>query len=291
MPCRFKTPLLSAMVLLFLGITPGNASVTRFVSFSMPETSLKEAMRAAGKSMDETVVFRGLPESGGYPAFIRQLIPLIRDLPKSERPRIRIDPKAFDQEAIAKVPVVQEGSYQDLRHARYPVTEPDPRTRMREAISKVTPAMWKAALLKDDAQINPRRLPRSTAESRFTLEPVYRIPRTLKGASGNVLAAEGQSANPLDVLPGPFSFLMLDPDDARQVQAVRERQQDLKGSILLLAGLRPGQSDSTLLTWLKASEVPIYPIPDRWLEQLRIMRLPAEVRAKGSVLEVREWPS
>jgi hypothetical protein len=290
MPCRFKPLSLLAIALWIFGVGPGEASLIRYVSFSMPEPLLKEQLRAAGKGADERVLFRGLPEPGGYPAFIRQLIPLIRELPKSERPRISIDPKAFEQADVSRVPVLGDGDIKDTRQARYPVTEKDPRIGMRDAVSRITPAMWKAALLKDPSNRHLPRHPRSLSETHTTLEPVYRLPHPLKGADGRVLLAGGQSANPLEVLPTEASFWIVDPEDARQLEAIRTRERPLKGSpILLLSGLQPGKIDGRVETLFNELKMPVYPVPERWLEQLQIGALPAEVRTRGSLLVVRQW--
>lgn len=291
MPCLFKYRLLMMGAFWIFGMTPIEASVTHYVSFSMPETLLKEQLRAAGKGNDDRVLFRGLPESGGYPAFIRQLIPLIRELPKSERPRISIDPMAFEEAHVTRVPVLVDGAINDIRKAQYPVQELDPRIGMRDAVSRVTPAMWKAALLKETKGKYPARHPRALSETQRTLEPVYRLPHPLQGADGRVLVAAGQVAKPLKVLPGAATLWIVDPEDDRQIDAIRSRERSPQESpILLLAGPEPGRREDRLETLQNELMLPVYPAPEPWIELLQIRSLPAEVRVKDSSLEVRQWP-
>jgi len=289
MPCRFKALLLLAIGLGCGTPLPSQALVHHYVSFSMPETQLKAALKAAGKGRDDIILFRGLPASGGFQSFIRQLIPLIGDLPQGERPRIRIDPKAFEQAAIERVPVVIEGSDRDIRQARYPVMENDPRRSMRGALSKMTVTRWQEALLKENPREKRPPYPRPSAETPFMLEPVYRLPRALKGTEGGVIAAEGQRANALDVFQGPIALLVMDPMDPLQTQSILKSGDALKGSTLLLAGLRPGERDPQLTALMKTFPVPTYPVPEHWLQQLRITQLPATVSARGTMLEVRPW--
>lgn len=135
MPCHSRIARGLWAGLLWAALSVSEASVTHYVSFGMPVSRLKAQLRVAGQGLDDTVLFRGFPESMGYSEFIQKLMPLIRDLPKEKRPHIGIDPRAFELNGILKVPVSLSLGQRDEGSARYPVTEPDPRIRMQRLLA------------------------------------------------------------------------------------------------------------------------------------------------------------
>lgn len=291
MPCRSRVIGRLALGLLLIGLSECEASVTRYVSFGMPYTLLKDHFKTAGQHPNEKIVFRGLPESMGYTGFIQSLLPLIRDLPRDKRPPIGIDPDAFDAAGIVKVPVIQEDGHKDERAAIYPVTEPDPRIRMRMALTRLSLPEWEAALMRKSPIPQAAPFPRATKISCHRIEPSFHLPRSLQNAEGVVLAKAGATLNPLTRLPIGVSLLVMEVGESKSIDAVRERFKDLQGHAqILVAGLNPGEVDPRLEAISRLFQGPAYPIPRRWLDQLRITGLPAEVRSVGTVLEVCQWP-
>lgn len=291
MHCHFKTWILVTLGLISSGIHPSDASVTRYVSFGMPEALLREHLKAAGMKAGEKVLFRGLPESGGYPAFIQKLLPLIQSIPKEQRPRIGVDPKAFDEAQISRVPVMVGQGFKDARSARYPIIESDPRALIKKSLSRISAAEWKARLLQSEPQKTKTPLPRATVESTLSLNPRLRLPNPVLNDAGKVLAAAGQSANPLLTVPNGWSFLIMNSGDQRQIEAVIRRLKDHQDNLHLFAeGGVPGVLDQRLQDLSKALDTPIYPLPERWIAPLRITALPAEVTFRSELIEVRQWP-
>ena len=291
MPCRSRLRGGVAIALLWTGLSASEASVTHYVSFGMPDALLKQHMREAGRHRDQRVVFRGLPESMGYPGFIRTLMPLIEAIPRHQRPSIGIDPAAFDHAGIVKVPVTEEDGRKDERAAKYPVTEPDPRIRMREKLRRISLFEWRAALMRKPSTPETAVFPRATESSNHRIEPSFHLPRSLENAEGRVLVKAGATANPLMEVPMGISLLVMAIGDSKTIDAAQARYQALQGNAqLLVAGVNPGAPDPRLESLSQEFKAPVYPIPLRWIDQLKITGLPAEVRSVGTVLEVRQWP-
>ena len=291
MRCLFKLRALMGIGLALGSLTSAQATVTRYVSFGMPDALLKAQFRAAGSQQETRVIFRGLPELGGYPAFIRRLVPLIQDLPKNERPPIGLDPAAFEQAGIGTVPVLEVDQERKAEGRQYPVTEPDPRIHMRKTLAALTPTEWRRALLKEAPQERKPPLPSATSESRLTVDPVFRLPQSIMDTGGRVLSAAGETANPLTLLPSEVSLLILDIDDQRQSEVVVQRLNSIQGDTwVLAAGRTPGIQDSKIQKLSDHMKTPILPLPQRWLDQFRISHLPVEVRTTNSKIEIRQWP-
>jgi len=291
MHCHFKPSALIGIALVLGGLSSVKASVTRYVSFGMPDGVLKAHLRAAGSQPETRVIFRGLPEPGGYPVFIRRLLPLIQDLPKNERPPIGLDPAAFEQAGIGTVPVLEVNQERKAEGRQYPITEPDPRIHMRKILARLTPSEWRRALLREGPQARKQTLPSATFESQMTLDPVFQLPNSIIDTGGRVLAAAGATANPLTLLPSEVSLLILDIEDQRQRETVLQRLKKNKGDTwVLAAGRTPGVQDAKIQALSDQMKTPILPLPQRWLDQFRISRLPVEVKTTRSTIEIRAWP-
>lgn len=291
MYCLFKPSVLMGIGLALGSLSSAQASITRYVSFGMPDGLLKAQLRAAGSQPETRVIFRGLPEPGGYPVFIRRLVPLIQDLPKNERPPIGLDPAAFEQAGIGTVPVLEVDQERRAEGRQYPVTEPDPRIHIRKTLARLTPSEWRRALLKEAPQERKPPLPSATSESRVTVEPVIRLPQNIMDTGGRILASAGETANPLTLLPSEVSLLILDIDDESESEAVAQHLKNIQGDTwVVAAGRTPGVQDSKIQQLSNHMKTPIFPMPQRWLDQLRISRLPVEVKTTRSKIEIREWP-
>lgn len=283
---------LSLLILASIGMTsvPALASITRYVSFGMPEGVLKAELKAAGAGVHEMVIFRGLPEPGGYPRFIQQLFPLIRELPKGHRPRIGVDPKAFEVAAVSKVPVMEIRGRKDDRMARYPVIEADPRPRMQGQLAKLTTAEWRRELMQGIPRNTVIGIPASPSDTTFTLDPLLQLPRSLTNAQGMILGMKGQTANPLTQWPAETALLILDPLDLRQQDAVTRRLKALNGQAHLLAvGTTSGFPNQAFQDLSGKMQVPVYMLPRRWIDLLQITALPAEVQFQKALITVRQW--
>ena len=291
MPCRSKLQKMGWLLLISGTLSTVEASVHRYVSFGMPDALLKEQLQAAGRAHDETIVFRGLPEPGGYPRFIRQLAPLLKALPKARRPAVVIDPKAFVTAGIDRVPVREVMGRFDVQDARYPVIEPDPRVRMQQRLKGLSTEAWHTALRPQTRPATLEAYPPATSESRVRLDATFTLPRALHTADGRIFAKQGQTADPLTLFPLPAPIIIMDAQRPESIAAVRQRLQTLKGPAqLLAAGLNPDQAPGVIARVSTELGAPIYLAPPGWLSQLRINTLPAEVQVIDSRIEVRQWP-
>lgn len=291
MPCRSRIARGLWAGLLWAALSVSEASVTHYVSFGMPVSRLKAQLRVAGQGLDDTVLFRGFPESMGYSEFIQKLMPLIRDLPKEKRPHIGIDPRAFELNGILKVPVSLSLGQRDEGSARYPVTEPDPRTRMQRLLAGVTPDRWRAELMRTPIAQPSAPLPLAHQEDYHRIEPSFHLPTSLESPDGRVLVKAGTTLNPLALWPAEKPFLVMAIEDEQSITSVQKRYKALDGHAHLLAsGLNPGEMDARLEAISRKFQAPVYPLPRHWLDRLRMTSVPAEVRAKGTVLEIRQWP-
>ena len=291
MPCRSKLQQLSWLFLISGTLSTAEASVHRYVSFGMPDALLREQLQAAGRAHDETIVFRGLPEPGGYPRFIRQLTPLLKALPKAGRPAVVIDPKAFVTAGIDRVPVREVMGRFEVSAARYPVIEPDPRVLMQQRLKGLSTEAWHAALRPQPRPATSAVYPLATSASRVLMDAAITLPRSLHTADGRVFAKQGQTADPLTLFPLPAPIIIMDAQRPESIAAVRQRLQTLKGPAqLLAAGLNPDQAPRVIARLSAEMGAPIYLAPPGWLSQLRINALPAEVQVIDSRIEVRQWP-
>lgn len=265
------------------------AAQIHFVSFGMPKALLASHLKRAGESHQSEVIFRGLPEGTGYQGMMKTLIPLLKDLPRTSRPGIRVDPLPFERLGITRVPVVETGGQRDDRSARYPILEPDPRHKIRERIRNLTGDQIRTALLSGGINPPSTALPRTVHPSTKILDPAFRLPFDLTDGKGHRLV-EGQTIqHPLMVLPFQGRLVLFNAEDPLQQQRIAEMQERTPEGIRYLAqGLKPTTHQNLLGE--SPFKAPILELPPSWIKRLGIESLPVTLTMTDSSIRIDAWP-
>jgi Type-F conjugative transfer system pilin assembly protein len=265
------------------------AAQIHYVSFGMPKALLASHLKRAGGAQESKVIFRGLPEGTGYQGLMKSLIPLLKDLPRTSRPGIRVDPLPFEKLGITQVPVVESEGRRDDRSARYPILEPDPRHKIRERLQSLTGDQLRTALLSGGIQPSSPALPRTVQSSTRLLDPAFRLPFDLTDGKGHRLVEAQTVQHPLMALPFQGRLVIFDAKDPLQQKRIAEMQETTAGGTRYLGrGLMP--ESRSILSGSSRFKAPFYELPASWIQRLGLESLPVTLTMTESSLKVDAWP-
>lgn len=284
-----------------------------FVSGSLGEAGLREALRAAAEDGATTVVWQGLAPGERLRDAVLRLAGLIDGL--SPIPSQSIDPPAFRQHRVTAVPTILDP--QTGAELRGSTALHLMRARLRrlpagqafsEAVGPTSPVI--EADLAQELQARAAGLDltagmRRSAETWWARQPIIELPvaprdrvrhvdptlylqADLRGPGGAVLAAAGTRVNPLEQLPLRAVLLVFDARDPRQV-AWASRQVETGRPVILLASAvdrDAGWEGHVDLTRRLGHRVHLLSSVLR--SRLGVEFVPARIEAEGSLLRVEE---
>lgn len=287
---RFLSRISLSLLGMALGLSPLalRAAQIHFVSFGMPKTLLASHLKSAGEDHDSQVIFRGLPEGTGYQGMMKALIPLLKDLPRTDRPGIRVDPLPFERLGITRVPVVETGGQHDDRSARYPILEPDPRPKIRDKIRNLTGDQIRTALHSGQTQPPSPSLPRTVQPSIRLLDPAFRLPFDLTDGRGRRLVEGATIQHPLMALSFQGKLVLFDAKDPLQQRRIAKMQEgSSEGTRYLAQGLN--SSSRQILSGGSPFKAPLLDLPLSWIQRLGIESLPVTLTINDSSLRIDAW--
>jgi len=207
-----------------------------FVSASLGDVGLRDALLAASGEPSVTLVFRGVLPDETLADAVRRLGVLLRDL--DPEPNVMIHPKLFRDHGVSVVPTVvgsatsktlrgtlsietfrqraARTSYADLGVAGpvAEIAEPDLAERIRQRIAKVDlRSRARATVANHWQRIGFVNLPKAQTSSQRRLDPTVITTSDLRAANGNPLVPAGSRVNPLASLPFSGRILVFDGTD------------------------------------------------------------------------------
>lgn len=294
---------------------PSARRVTVFLSRALGEQALREAFRAAAGRADTVVVFRGLAEGERLRDFVRAVAQWTAGI--EPPPAVQLDPLAFRAGAVTTVPEIQvtEGGIELARvrgltdpgwllariaaGARGDLGPQGPTVAVLEPDLIETLQRRLAAL--DLAQLRERALARFWTRADFVVLPEASAPRErridpsvvagrdLLLPDGTLLVRAGERLNPLAHLPLTRRLVVFDATRPAQVAAARRLGQVSGAPVTYLATRLPRAEGWEALRRIEDTlAAPVYLLSAALRERLALERVPAEARAEGPLLVVRE---
>jgi conjugal transfer pilus assembly protein TraW len=298
------------------GLAP-SGTVYLFISFSMPELDIKAVLEEAS-STGAVVVLKGVKKELN----IQQTSILLAKLTQAvtPRPNVIIDPRPYLKYGIDAAPaitLVREG--QPALHARgiysvdwikgkkdsatendlgvwgatYPIEEIDIIDEMKSRVAKVDWEKKKKAAYENYWQKKTfLDIPYAMEDQEYEIDPTIRISKDIIGTNGEILAYEGQSINPLDVLPFTKTLFIFDATNEKHLNYVQAETEKLKAeskSYILMTTKIDGD-----LGWKAFGDVenlfkrPVYLLNKEIKGRFQIDRIPSVVSAKGRVFIIKE---
>jgi conjugal transfer pilus assembly protein TraW len=298
---------------------PGRRPLLVFVSSSMGEGALREALREASEDGAATVVWRGLAPGERLRDAAVRLAGLVQGV--TPLPPQGIDPPLFRRHGIEAVPAIVDpltGSElrgtlslvrmramlrerETSREARpfservgptSPVAEPDLAEELRTRAAGLDPTepMRRSAERWWERQRPVELLPAPRDRVRHH-DPALYLQVDLRGPGGRVVAPAGTRVNPLEVVPFPSVVLVFDARDARQVEWARATlaaDQGGKPHVLLAAGFDHRAGWDGHVDLVRRVGARVHLLSEALASRLGLEFVPARIEAEGPVLRVSE---
>jgi conjugal transfer pilus assembly protein TraW len=285
-----------------------------FVSFSMPEKELGEALEYAAESK-AVAVFRGIEPGGDLGVFIKRVRHLGKGL--AAVPSAIIDPYLFKQYGVDAVPALAVGEGEGkaktvagllsfdwldkqafgrhgMRGQSYPVAEPDLVEEMQRRMASVD---WDAQKAKAFQGYWQRHgdfldLPETKTEAVRRFDPGVRVTQDIKLPNGNVLARAGEVFNPQQIMPLSKAIVFFDatrPGQAAKALAVGKAFEARgKPVVYLVSRIDAGRGWDHLKALYATFNGPVYLLSKAVAERFHVERLPSVLEGEGDRLAIRE---
>lgn len=301
---------------------PGRVLI--FVSFSIPETTLKSLLDQAMEP-DVVLVFRGIPKGANLSDVVRRLRGLLPD--DAPVPRVVLDPTLFRRYAIDRAPSfvlerevgqrpvtvvgavntkwlrrlaasVQAGQENlGQRAESYAIAEEDLIREMQQRLAKIDWAARREVAAQEfwtKRQDTFVRLADARERQEFLVDPSVRVTEDLEDADGNLLVAAGQTFNPLAWAPLSKTIVIFRGTDPKQVatatELARVARAEGRGVILLTTDLQTERGWQHLSELEQQLTGAVYVLPEALVERFHLQRIPATVASRGKQLLVTEIP-
>jgi conjugal transfer pilus assembly protein TraW len=290
-----------------------------FVSASIGEGALREALREAADDGHATVVWRGLAPGERLRDAALRMAGLLQGI--SPIPPQGIDPPLFRRHGIEAVPAIVDPLTGSELRGTLSLARMRAVLREREAAGDARPfservgsttAVAERDLAEElraraaalDPQVEMRRsaeqwwrrqepveLPPASRDRVRRHDPTLYLQADLRGPGGMVVAPAGTRVNPLDRMPFASVVLVFDARDARQVEWARGVLAEgaaTRPHVLLAAGFdRAGGWDGhTELVRRIGSRVQL--LSPQLRERLGLEVVPSRIEAEGTVLRIEE---
>lgn len=294
---------------------PSARRVTVFLSRALGEQALREAFHAASGRADTVVVFRGLAEGERLRDFVRAVAQWTKGI--DPPPAVQLDPLAFRAGGVTTVPEIQvtedgvelarvrgltdpgwllaritAGARGDLgpQGPTVAVLEPDLIETLQRRLAALDLAQLRErALARFWTRADFVVLPEASAPRERWIDPSVVAGRDLLLPDGTLLVRAGERLNPLAHLPLTRRLVVFDATRPAQVAAARRLGQASGAPVTYLATRLPRAEGWDALRRVEDTlAAPVYLLSAALRERLALERVPAEARAEGPLLVVRE---
>lgn len=276
-----------------------------FISFSMSNTEIKDALQAASRSGGK-VFLKGMKE--GHTS-ITETMKTIRQIASgiANPPETRFNPKAFDTFGVTQVPTIV---YQDkdktylakgimnlgwlkaqvsngveagdlgVKGPTVPVKERSIIEVMQERMARYD---WEGQRKKTIqtfwSRQNFESLPAARLSKVWFINPTVRVTADVVNPRGDVLARAGDVLNPLDVPTGQQNFLLFDATDARQLEwATKEASKNHIGPVVIMTSQLSKEKGWEHLEQLRQHfQQEMYIIPKELIKRFHVEALPVMI--------------
>ena len=286
-----------------------------FVSFSMPEQQIVEALAYASEEK-ATVVFRGIDAGSDLGSFIKKVKSFGRRLKRA--PDTVLDPILFRKYGIDAVPAIVEGlpgkqtksvrgmlnfawlakeepGDHGVRGNTHPVQEADFIEEMQRRMAQID---WKAQQEKSIQGYWQRHgdfvlLPEAGQDSVRRFDPSIVVTQDIRLPDGTLLAEKGKKINPQQILPMRTAYVFFDATLKGQVLKAKEigREMGAQGKPVTYITSRMDADRG----WEHAKELegefgmPVALLTRQLAERFEIKRLPSLVKGDGDMLSINEY--
>lgn len=295
---------------------PARRPLLLFVSASMGEASLGDALREASDDGAATIVWRGLGQGEQLRDAALRLAGLAQGI---EPPAAQgIDPPLFRRHGITAVPAIvdpltgselrgstsiarmrailreravrgETGIFSELIGPTAPVVEPDLAKVLRARAGALDPS---AEIRRSAERWWSRQsfveLPPAPRDRIRVVDPTLYLQTDLRGPGGAVVAPAGTRVNPLERMPMRSVLLVFDARDPRQVAWAAAAAGTVRPYILIATAFdrEGGWEGHAELTRSLGRRVHL--LPSGLAERLGLEFVPARVEAYGTRLRVTE---
>lgn len=273
-----------------------------FISFSMTEPEIKDALRTAAAS-GAKVYLKGLKQ--GHESIMQTMKDIRRiatgiDTP----PETRFNPKAFDTFNVTQVPTIiyetkgktylakgimnlgwlkgkaidgEDDGDLGVKGPTYPVKEQSIIDLMQQRLAKYD---WEGQKQKTIKSFWSRQqfelLPPAKLDKVWFINPTVKVKADVVNPRGDVLARAGDVINPLDIPTGQQTFLLFDATDNQQLEwATKEFAKTHNGPVVLMTSQISKDKGWDHLNSLRAHfKQETYLIPKELIKRFHLTALP-----------------
>lgn len=300
-----------------------NVKYRVYLSQSMGESAVREAMMDAVGREDTMLIFRG-PNKGQT---VNQLQVWLGNMVKERvqkaepLPNIFVDPTAFSEHDITVVPTVERvdaagktiasvrglfdtawlgsevanGAKGDLgsRGQTYPVSEIDLLAAMQEKVKNFDWDAWKQKAAADYWKKAPfTELPRVSQARVREIDPTVVVPKDIIAPNGTVVARAGDTFNPLESMGFHQKLLIFDATDKAQLEYARKFLKAAAGTrvTLITTTMNRDEGFDGYVGMENELEHPIYMLNAQIRDTFHVEMVPTTVEAAKKVFVVTEVP-
>lgn len=287
-----------------------------FVSTSMGEAGIRDALAAASEDGAVTVVWRGFQPGEKLRDAVTRMAGLMRGLQPA--PTQTVDPPAFGRHKVVAVPALvdpQTGGQlrgtTNIASMRLRLAQEEARPTPRpldDALGPTTEVAEtdlveeiKTQLAGLDLREEMRRsadqwwrrqtfteLPPAPRSRIRHFDPTIYLQGDMPGPGGSILAPAGMRLNPLERVPFRSVVVVFDPRDARQVAWARRQREAGKPVILMATAMERGAGWDEHARLVETVGQRVFLLPPVLRDRMGIEFTPSRVEAEGSRLRIEE---
>jgi conjugal transfer pilus assembly protein TraW len=282
-----------------------------FVSWSMGEGALVEALRAAAADGHTRVVLRGVLPGERIGDAVRRVAPLVRD--RAPGASIDFDPPAFRRAGVFSVPTIVDpasasqwrGSvaldgfrrrlaesgktFSDQVGPETVIAEPDLEEVMKAQAAgldftgmrdRAYQAFWRNVALVS--------LPTLETGRERLVDPTVVLSVPLRDADGRELVAAGRRINTLESYPWSHRLIVFDAGDPAQMEWAVRRAGEKEATIFLTSSVDRAAGWDGWQRLVRSLGRPLYVLDQRLADRLQLLAVPSVIEQDGSALRLRE---
>ncbi len=279
-----------------------------FVSRSLPEATMREALALASQNREVALVYRGLPPGGSLKTFVKAVAAVADRY--APLPAILIDPPAFRSYGIASVPAIVDTATGRLASGwldpgyltnrdepppaeplgpTYPIDEPD--------LAHVLQARAAALDLEHRARSSVERfwrklrlpeLPAAVRTETRTVDPAMITANDLADADGAVILPAGSRLSPHEHLPLTTRLVVFDARIPAQVSWASAQPKADRPVAFLVAGFDASEGWDGWDRLRRRIAGPTYLLTPELVQRLRLRATPSIITGDGERIRVSE---
>ena len=289
-----------------------------FISFSEPESEIKEIMQAAA-DVDGRVILRGMRHQDRY---VNQTSYAINVMGKDIRPvpKVAIDPRLFKVFNITKAPVMVyrkgnkwvvgngittanwflaksrevKGDYKALGNLSptKPIAEKDLIEEIKSRVAKID---WEAkrrkAMNSYFEKLPSFYLPPAQVDKTYKIDPRVRFTKDVHTKAGKLLAKKGDVVNPMDYFPGKvLNLFVFNPQSEMQKAVVKQQMKFTKGeNALLVTGINKEKGLDSIREISDEMGMQVYLLQERMIKRFQLQHSPSKVVLGDGKITITEY--